>query len=924
MVEPQATRFWQSATRSGLIDAVALEACWERVPPAKRTPEAAERRLARQAVDAGYLTLWQAQQLLGGRASGYKIDKYILLDRIGTGGMGRVYLARDTRLGRRVALKILAPDRLSNPRAVARFHREAKVGAQLQHENLVRVYDVGEAGGAPYLVMELIAGKTINKLIAEAGRLAPGLAAGLARQVALGLEHAYQKGLIHRDVNPMNIMVTPDGVAKLTDLGLALDTGEGDGELTREGLTVGTFDYISPEQARHSRNVDTRTDIYSLGCSLYHMIAGHVPFPMPSLPEKLYAHQVAEPEPLSRLVPGVPEGLDAVVRRMMHKTTDGRYPTPLAVAMALEPFQGAAPLPGPAAPTGPVADPPSPPTSAGEPAGDAEADVFEGSDFELANSARAPAAGGVGPAGTDLAAPGPGPGGPDVTPHAASPPATAPARVEDDSDVIEIDDEPELGSLPVARAAPAPPGRAAAQLRDVEFGPGPAPVVGSDAFLVPPPVRPPAGASRATPPSSTDIAADFDSILPGSGTRIEPLREAPARARAGRRAVNVVALLLISALSAYVLYRGIGRFIASMPTHKSTVPDDGRGKGLQLPKGASIAVRLPDGSKPPAADLAEALALVAPGGGEVVIDGPKFLKVEAPITLAKGKVVLRAAAAGRPAIVTLELDAGPWLKGASGGSLAIENLTVAVALLKRPGTALIEADGALDVRRCLFMGMDAGPEARALVARGPKTTVEGCGFRGFDRPVELDLDAGADADLTQCLMAWSQGDAHKTGWAVRVRPRGGPGRRGLSLDHCTIAGGGPIEVLGGFSAELPLAVKVQNTAILADAMIQWGPPAKAFPRAIPWQGKGNRYNIQKVAWVVLPPNGFSGLPDGPTDPSAWEKALPESGLVAKSFRFAVGDSAETLLRPADYALTDKDAGGVGADPTRVGPPEAGR
>ena len=906
MVEPQSTRFWQSATQSGLIDAVALGACWERVPPAKRTPEAAERRLARQAVDAGYLTLWQAQQLLGGRASGYKIDKYILLDRIGVGGMGRVYLARDTRLGRRVALKILSPERLSNPRAVARFHREAKVGAQLQHENLVRVYDVGEAAGVPYLVMELIDGKTVNKLIAEAGRLSPGLAAGLARQVALGLEHAYQKGLIHRDVNPMNIMVTPDGVAKLTDLGLALDTSEGEGELTREGLTVGTFDYISPEQARHSRNVDTRTDIYSLGCSLYHMIAGRVPFPMPSLPEKLYAHQVAEPEPLTTLVPGVPEGLDAVVRRMMHKTTDGRYPTPLAVAMALEPFQGSAALPIAAA--GGAAGAPVPAPSDFAPAGDAAASPLEGSDFELTHAvgvASGAAPGGRGGLeGSDLAA--------AARPGTAGTPARAPAATADDPDVIEVEDDSELEAVPVARAA--------APRRAPESGAAAAPTAGSDTFFNAPAGPSSAEVSRPRTPSSMDISAEFDSLLPGSGTIIEPLREPPARGKAGRRAVNAVAVVLIAALLTFVLYRGVQRFIAAMPSSKSTVPDDGRGKGLQVPRG--IAVRLPDGSKPPAADLGEALALVASGGGEVVIDGPKFLKVEAPVELGKGKVVLRSA--GRPADITLELDAGPWLRSASGGSLMIENLTVAVALLKRPDTALIEADGDLDVRRCLFMAVDPGPEARALVARGAKTSIEGCGFRGFDRPVELDLDAGADAALAQCLFAWSKADPHKTGWAVRVRPRGGPGRRALALEHCTIAGGGPIEVLGGFSAEMPLAVKVQNTAVLADAMLMWGPPPKAFPKAISWQGAGNRYNIQKVAWVVLPPVGFSGLPDGPTDPAEWGKVLPEAGLVARSFRFAAGDPADALLRPADYALTDKDAGGVGADPKRVGPPDAGR
>ena len=291
MLDPQASRFWQSTLLSGLMDVQGLTACWEAIAPAKR--EAAEhidRRLARQAVQSKALTLWQAQQLLAGRTSGFKVDRYVLLDLIGQGGMGRVYLARDVRLNRRVALKILSPERVNNPRAIARFQREARVGAQLQHENLVRIYDFGESNGRYYLVMEFIEGKTIGTLISEQGRYLATSAVRLVRQVALGLEHAHRKGLIHRDVNPYNILVTRDGTAKLADLGLAIDLADED-HVTREGATVGTFDYVAPEQARHSHSADIRSDIYSLGCTIYHMCAGQVPFPSPSLPEKLFAHQ---------------------------------------------------------------------------------------------------------------------------------------------------------------------------------------------------------------------------------------------------------------------------------------------------------------------------------------------------------------------------------------------------------------------------------------------------------------------------------------------------------------------------------------------------------------------------------------------------------------------------------------------------------
>jgi serine/threonine-protein kinase len=339
MLDPRETDFWHAAIRSGLMDAGKLTACWEAVDPAKRDqPDRIERRLARQAVQSRYLTLWQAQQLLAGRTTGYMVDRYRLLDVIGQGGMGRVYLARDTRLDRPVALKILSPDRLSNPRALARFVREARMGAKLQHENVVRIYDFGESNGKYFLVMEHIEGQSIATLIGERGPVPPATAARLVRQVALGLEHAHRKGLIHRDVNPFNILVTYDGTAKLTDMGLAviLATEE---RITRDGATVGTFDYIAPEQAKDSRNADTRSDIYSLGCTMYHMCSGQVPFPGPSLPEKLYGHQVIDPPPLSDKVPGLPEGLSQVVQRMMKKSPDERYATPIEVAMALAPYQ---------------------------------------------------------------------------------------------------------------------------------------------------------------------------------------------------------------------------------------------------------------------------------------------------------------------------------------------------------------------------------------------------------------------------------------------------------------------------------------------------------------------------------------------------------------------------------------------------------
>jgi serine/threonine-protein kinase len=304
-----------------------LERCLASIPENKREAEKIDNRLARIAIHFGYITLWQAQRILTRRAGTLLIDKYLLTDSLGQGGMGRVFLARDTRLQRSVALKVLNADKSNHERALARFQREALVGGQLQHENLVRVYDVGVHQNSPFLVMEYIEGPTVAELIARQGRLEIAVAARIGRDVALGLHHLSEKKLVHRDVNPRNILIDTEGRAKLTDLGLAIFE-EQLSQVTTEGSTVGTFDYISPEQARHSRGVDIRSDLYSLGCSLYHMISGHPPFPEGNLAEKIYAHQLKEAEPLADLVPGVPSELSSMVTRCLRKNlkNDSRPP----------------------------------------------------------------------------------------------------------------------------------------------------------------------------------------------------------------------------------------------------------------------------------------------------------------------------------------------------------------------------------------------------------------------------------------------------------------------------------------------------------------------------------------------------------------------------------------------------------------------
>jgi serine/threonine protein kinase len=320
----EATGFWKETIEHQLLKPEQLEQCLSEIPEEKRTPDKIENRLARVAIHHKFLTLWQAQRILTRRTASLFIDKYQLIDSLGQGGMGRVFLARDRRLNRLVAIKVLNPDRANHERSLARFEREALVGGQLQHENLVRIYDVGVFNNSPYLVMEYIEGPTVSELIEKNGRMDVAQAARIGRDVVLGLGHLADKKMVHRDVNPRNILINQEGKAKLTDLGLAIFE-EQLGQVTSEGSTVGTFDYISPEQARSSRGVDIRSDFYSLGCSLYQMVSGQVPFPAGSLPEKIFAHQAREPEKLEKLVPGIDRAMVRIISRCMNKKPEDRY-----------------------------------------------------------------------------------------------------------------------------------------------------------------------------------------------------------------------------------------------------------------------------------------------------------------------------------------------------------------------------------------------------------------------------------------------------------------------------------------------------------------------------------------------------------------------------------------------------------------------
>jgi hypothetical protein len=285
-------------------------------------------------------------------------ERYRIVRLLGTGGMGAVYLAEHRVMHKLVALKVIKRAYTANPNALERFRGEVENAARLSHPNIVTTHDAEDTGETHFLVMEYVEGTDLGRLVQEHGRRPVDRACEYLRQAALGLQHAYEKDMVHRDLKPHNLMLTPDGRVKILDFGLARfasETVDAAG-LTSTGIVLGTVDYIAPEQADNAHQADIRSDIYSLGCTLYHLLAGQPPFPTGTPIQKVMAHREKKPQPLTELHPDLPEGLMPVLERMMAKDPKQRYQTPAEVALALEQFLRAtalppAPKPGPRART---------------------------------------------------------------------------------------------------------------------------------------------------------------------------------------------------------------------------------------------------------------------------------------------------------------------------------------------------------------------------------------------------------------------------------------------------------------------------------------------------------------------------------------------------------------------------------------------
>jgi WD40 repeat protein len=267
-------------------------------------------------------------------------DRYEILAKLGAGGMGAVYKARHKLMDRIVAVKVLGGKWTERPESVDRFHREVRASASLEHPNIVKAFDADKAGPLHFLVMEYVEGVNLAKYIEEHGPLPVRDACDHVRQAALGLQHAFEQGMVHRDLKPHNLMRTPQGGIKVLDFGLARWERESGGrdDLTRAGLVMGTPDYMAPEQADDSHAVDIRADLYSLGCTLYFLLTGNPPFPGGSVMQKLARHQQAVARPVHEVRPEVPPELSQLVARLLAKRPEDRFQSPAQLAQALAPF----------------------------------------------------------------------------------------------------------------------------------------------------------------------------------------------------------------------------------------------------------------------------------------------------------------------------------------------------------------------------------------------------------------------------------------------------------------------------------------------------------------------------------------------------------------------------------------------------------
>lgn len=326
MSEKNAKSFLSLLQKSGIVPEDRLKTALAELSKHAAGRKVSLDELSDHLIEFGVITPWQSEKLQSGKYKGYFLGKYKLLGHLGTGGMSSVYLGEHTITAQKRALKVLPRKKVDDKSYFDRFYREGRAAASLNDPNVVRIYDICGEGNTHYMVMEYVQGKDLYEVVNDGGPLDYDMALDVTVQAAKGLQHAHDMKLVHRDVKPANLLVTENGTVKILDLGLALLTED------EESLTVlhnervmGTADYLAPEQAVNSHEVDHRADIYGLGCTLYFLLTGHPPFPKGSLAQRIAMHQTQEPVDITEDRPDCPPQIVALCQRMMKKSADERF-----------------------------------------------------------------------------------------------------------------------------------------------------------------------------------------------------------------------------------------------------------------------------------------------------------------------------------------------------------------------------------------------------------------------------------------------------------------------------------------------------------------------------------------------------------------------------------------------------------------------
>ncbi len=328
--------FFQHVVHSNLLSREELDAFLARCQPVPATAQ----ELAHELIASGRLTKFQVAMIVQGKGRSLTLGIYEIRDVIGAGGMGHVYLARHRRMNRLVAIKVLPPQVTEDPRAVARFHREVQAAAQLTHPNIVTAFDANEDKRVHYFVMEYVEGQDLATLLKHRGPLPIPKAISCVIQAARGLHYAHTCGIIHRDIKPANLLLDRKGIVKILDMGLARTTTQertsAEDESADLGVLLGTVDFMAPEQALNTCRADARSDVYSLGCTLFTLLTGRTVYPHETLKKKLRAMQTEPARSLRAARPDISEELESVYQRMVARDPQDRFATMAQVITALE------------------------------------------------------------------------------------------------------------------------------------------------------------------------------------------------------------------------------------------------------------------------------------------------------------------------------------------------------------------------------------------------------------------------------------------------------------------------------------------------------------------------------------------------------------------------------------------------------------